>query len=467
MDAASELGWFIQIEARCEERGVEEQPDQILHGLVRLVCGCLLLELNHDGVLWVHFHGFFRNHVRSHGIVTKGLSFHDTLHVGRPTVLRSGQHTRRVCHARAHKDLLHLVAKHLLHELSERLKLSFQLLNLLLLILIIDVKTLLGGALEFLAIELFQLLGRVLVNGIDHVQNFDALLAESLQEWRGRDSSNTLAGDVENVVLSFLHAVNILLEADLLITRLGGVEAQELCNLGAVGGVFMHPELQALAERLVKLLVIILLLCNLREHLQALLHKVLLNHSQDLVLLQGLARDVQGKVLRIHNTFHEVQPLWHELLAVIHDEDTADVKLDVVPLLLGLEEIKRRPARDKKQGAEFKLALNAEMFHCEVVLPVVGQGLVEACVLFICDVLRLPHPQRFVLVELFPLVGHFFNFFRLLFLLLLLLLLIHFLNLWFIAFFLLFLGLTFIFAVCDFLLFALLHVELDGEADEL
>ena len=92
----------------------------------------------------------------------------------------------------------------------------------------------------------------------NHVQNFDALLAEGLQEWRGRDGSNTLACDVEDVVLSFLHAVHVLLEADLLITRLGGVEAQELCNLGAVGGVFMHPQLQTLSKCLVELLVIIL-----------------------------------------------------------------------------------------------------------------------------------------------------------------------------------------------------------------
>jgi UPF0716 family protein affecting phage T7 exclusion len=44
MDAASELGGFIQIETRCEERGVEEQPNQILHGLVRFVSSCLLPE---------------------------------------------------------------------------------------------------------------------------------------------------------------------------------------------------------------------------------------------------------------------------------------------------------------------------------------------------------------------------------------------------------------------------------------
>ena len=92
----------------------------------------------------------------------------------------------------------------------------------------------------------------------NHVQNLDALLAEGLQEWRGRDGSNTLAGDVEDVVLSFLHAIHVLLEADLLITRLGGVEAQELCNLGAVGGIFMHPKLQALAKCFVKFLVVIL-----------------------------------------------------------------------------------------------------------------------------------------------------------------------------------------------------------------
>jgi hypothetical protein len=41
--------------------------------------------------------------------------------------------------------------------------------------------------------------------------------------------------------------------------------------------------------------------------------------------LQGLARDVQRKILRIHNTLHKVQLFWHELLAVIHDEDAADI----------------------------------------------------------------------------------------------------------------------------------------------
>eukprot|EP00438_Fugacium_kawagutii_P005796 Skav203225 [mRNA] locus=scaffold2292:247255:247665:- [translate_table: standard] len=82
MDAACKLGGFIQVEAGGEERSVEEQPDQILHGLVRLVSSCLLLELNHDGVLRVHFHSPLGNHVGSHGVVAKGLRLHDALHVG-------------------------------------------------------------------------------------------------------------------------------------------------------------------------------------------------------------------------------------------------------------------------------------------------------------------------------------------------------------------------------------------------
>ena len=100
-----------------------------------------------------------------------------------------------------------------------------------------------------------QLVKRMTSN---HVQHFDSLLAEGLQEWRGRHCSNAFASDVENVVLSFLHAVDILLQTDLLIARLGGVEAKELCNLRAVGGIFMHPELQALSKCFVKFLVVIL-----------------------------------------------------------------------------------------------------------------------------------------------------------------------------------------------------------------
>merc|ERR1719394_2327040 len=213
------------------------------------------------------------------------------------------------------------------------------------------------------------LLDGILVNRVHHVHDLKALLAQALQEGRGGDSRDALAGDVVDVVLSLLHAVNVLLEADQLVPGLGGVEAQQLGNLGAVGGVLMDAKLEALAELLVELLVVILLLRDLSEHLQALLDQVLLDHAEDLVLLEGLAGDVQGQVLRVNNALDHVEPLGHQLLAVIHDEDTAHVELDVVPLLLGLEEVEGRTTRHEEQGTELQLPLNAEMLHGQMILP--------------------------------------------------------------------------------------------------
>merc|ERR1739846_173953 len=100
---------------------------------------------------------------------------------------------------------------------------------------------------------------------------------------------NALASNVIDVVLTFLHPINILLEADLLVARLRTVITHEFCNLCSVRGILVHAELQALAELLVKLLVIVLLLSDLRKHLQALFDQILLDHTQDLVLLKCLA----------------------------------------------------------------------------------------------------------------------------------------------------------------------------------
>merc|ERR1712100_268588 len=51
VDAPGELRWLIQREARSQQGRVKQEPDEILHGLVRLVRGSLLLELRHDGVV--------------------------------------------------------------------------------------------------------------------------------------------------------------------------------------------------------------------------------------------------------------------------------------------------------------------------------------------------------------------------------------------------------------------------------
>ena len=54
---------------------------------------------------------------------------------------------------------------------------------------------------------------------------------------------------------------------------------------------------------------------------------------------------------------------------------------------------------------ELKLSLNAEVLDSKVVLPVVGQGLVEGCVLILSDLLRVAHPDGFLLVHKRPLMA--------------------------------------------------------------
>ena len=127
----------------------------------------------------------------------------------------------------------------------------------------------------------------------------------------------------------------------MLIRRLRRVEAQELGQLATVLSIFMDTQLQVLAESLVELVEVILVFRNLADKVHALLDNVLSDDLEDLVLLQRLTRDVEGEILRVNNTLDEVEVLGDEILAVVHDENTADVELDVVALLLGLEEIKR------------------------------------------------------------------------------------------------------------------------------
>ena len=101
----------------------------------------------------------------------------------------------------------------------------------------------------------------------------------------------------------------------------------------------MDTELDVLAERLVELVEVVLVLSDLGEKVKALLDDVLANNLENLVLLESLTRDVEREILRVDDTLDEVEVLGDDVLAVVHDEDAADVELDVVPLLLGLEEV--------------------------------------------------------------------------------------------------------------------------------
>ena len=133
--------------------------------------------------------------------------------------------------------------------------------------------------------------------------------------------------------------MRLTLERNLFLGRLAREEAQVLGKLGAVVRVLVDAELQVLAKGLVELLEAILVLGDLTEHLKALLDEVLANDLENLILLQSLTRDVEGQVFGVDDTLDKVEILGDQVLAVIHNEDAADVELDVVALLLAFEEV--------------------------------------------------------------------------------------------------------------------------------
>jgi hypothetical protein len=128
------------------------------------------------------------------------------------------------------------------------------------------------------------------------------------------------------------------------------VEAEELGELRAVLGVLVDTELDVLAERLVELGKVVLVLRDVLEHLDGLLDEVLADDLQDLVLLESLTRDVEGEVLRVDDTLDEVEVLGDEVLAVVHDENAANIELDVVALLLRLEEVEGSTVRENESA---------------------------------------------------------------------------------------------------------------------
>lgn len=67
-----------------------------------------------------------------------------------------------------------------------------------------------------------------------------------------------------------------------------------------------NTNLDVLGELLVVLFVVVLVLGEFSEELQALLDQVLADDLQDLALLQHLSGDVQGQILRVHHTLDEI-----------------------------------------------------------------------------------------------------------------------------------------------------------------
>jgi len=278
-------------------------------------------------VIGVDFHGLLGNHISGHGRVTEGLGLHDSLHIRGPSVLAGDEDTGGLLESLSDDDLLDLgLTKNLLDELTEGLEGGFLLFELLLFLLgLVEFETFLGTVLELLAIILLELLDDVLIDGVNHIENLDTSLLEGLDEGRGGHGGSALTGDEEDILLTFLHSGDVLLEGGHFLTGLGGVVTEEVGELGSVGGILVDTELEVLTELFVELLEILGILGDLGNEFNTLLGDVLLYNLQDLIMLKELSTDVEGKILRIDDSLNETQILGNQLFTIVHNEHSSDI----------------------------------------------------------------------------------------------------------------------------------------------
>lgn len=150
-----------------------------------------------------------------------------------------------------------------------------------------------------------------------HEQHLQPLAPQLLQERRRLHRLARLSRDVVDSLLALLHPGDVVFKGGLLLSRLGRVVAQEVGEPGPVGRVLVDAQLEVLGERVVELGVVVLVLGDLGEQLEALLDQVLADDLEDLVLLQGLARDVEREVLGVDDAADEAEPLRDQFLAVV------------------------------------------------------------------------------------------------------------------------------------------------------
>merc|ERR1719323_2448094 len=465
----------FQTESRTEEGSLEQEEDEIFDRLVVLVSLGSLSEVLHDAVVGIDLEVLLGSHVAHGGGVAESLGLHDPLHVGGPAVLGGDDTAGRADQSTGDDDLLNLLVKNVLHDLAKRLELLLVSFSLLLFLLILgELKTLLGDRDEVLAIKLLQLLDDVLVNGLGHVDNLESSLLQSLDEGRGCDDLLALPGDVVDVLLVLLHPGDIISKRAEVISAGRGVVPQVSGQLLAVGRVLVDAKLQVLAELLVELLEVVLVLRKFLDELENLLDQVLSDDLEDLVLLEHLSGNVERKILGVNNTLDKVEIFWDEFFTVVHDEDSSDVQLDVVLALLVLKEIKRSSLGDEEQSSELKLTFNREMLHGKMLFPVIGQRFVEFSVFFTGNIIGSSGPDGFGLVQLLIfcillLDGLLFLLVFIIFILVSFIIGANILDLWFIVllFLLSFLLLIFSLILPDLLISLLLYKKSDRVSNEL
>src|SRR2546425_1442535 len=248
-----------------------------------------------------------------------------------------------------------------------------------------------------------------LVDAFRQEQHLDPALAKDFQVRAVFRGEERLRGDVVDLVLSFLHARDVVREryALLFAVGLGGGKTQELCDPLAAGEVLAHPLLQDAPEFPPETRVLVLLILGeVFEQAEDALGAAGADRLDVAALLQDLARDVERQVVRVDHAAHEAQVRRQQLLGVVHDEDAPHVELEA-PALVPVPQVEGRARGNVEQLHVLLPALDAVVRVGERRVRVVRHVLVELLVLLLADLRFRPRPQGARLVDRLILVGDF------------------------------------------------------------
>ena len=206
------------------------------------------------------------------------------------------------------------------------------------------------------------------------------MVLEQLGLGQAVDLLDGVAAGVVDILLIFLHPLLVLRQCDeLLLGR--GVEEEQVLQGVLVGAVVaVDAVFEGQAEGFVEGLVLLpVLLEHAFELALDLFGEPVGDELQLAVMLEHLAGNVEGEVLRVDQAAYKAEVIGQQVGALVHDEDAAGVKLQSLLELFGVE-VKGRAGRDEEQRVVGRSALGAGMDGQQRILEVEEFFLIELVV---------------------------------------------------------------------------------------
>jgi len=110
VNSSSERWWFIKTESRGQKGSVEQKPNKILNGLITSILLRFSSEFGDNWMFRVEFHSLLRDHIIWSWRISKCLSFHDSFHVGWPSIFTCDKCTGWFSQSLSNLDFLNFIS---------------------------------------------------------------------------------------------------------------------------------------------------------------------------------------------------------------------------------------------------------------------------------------------------------------------------------------------------------------------